>query len=877
MAAVSPLPTTKLLPPKVPAWAVARSRLDELLDHGTSSTLTLVSAPPGFGKTTLLADWAARRQLQGPVCWVGLDEHDNSRARIWRAVAAAVAERVPAHGEARESSGARASVDAANVLINRIAELDTPVVLILDDVHALGERSTLSDIAHLIKHAPPQLRLVLATRSDPSIPLGRYRLSGQLVEIRAAELAMTPDETRELLGPVADSLSQAEIETLCQRTDGWAAALRLAAISLESVENPQRFVAEFAADDRAISDYLLNEVLDQQPDELRTFLLQTSLPDRFTAELAADLTGRTDAGLVLADLDRRNLFLHRDGREDATYRYHSFFRTFLRAELMLERPDEIRGLHRIVASSSAGRGTVTERIGHAIGARDWPLTAAAATDAWPQLTLLEPPGTIRKLMHTVPPAVRRRHPTLALLDAIDLVQRGELEEGRARLDEAARAPSDPSASLLALGLMAAARAEGDMEELEQHSRELLEHGATTPRAGRSARRALRATALSQLGTSLLARGAVELAEPQLEEAIELALAEAAHFAYLNGVSQLALLQAVRGRLTRSAELATEALEFASRHGWFDLLETIGAHLALGWAHFHWDDLFTADAHFEQAGVAARVTGDRSSRAVAVLLRASCLAAEGPVGAAQGLRQLRSALGELDGAGVPAYLEGKFRAAVPSLLAERGDGAEAEALLGGESEQFVELHLLRAKLALAAGNAEQARSATGAGIDLLGPDSCYSAQIELWFLDGLVRRELRERAESRHSLERALELAAPDHYRRVFVGLGPAARLALVELVRSGTAHRSFVAELISAFDQRAPEVTITHVQLLEPLSEREKAILRYLPTMMSNLEIAGELYLSINTVKTHLRHVYRKLGVSRRRDAVERARQLSLL
>ena len=357
MAAVSPLPTTKLLPPKVPAWAVARSRLDELLDHGTSSTLTLVSAPPGFGKTTLLADWAARRQLQGPVCWVGLDEHDNSRARIWRAVAAAVAERVPAHGEARESSGARASVDAANVLINRIAELDTPVVLILDDVHALGERSTLSDIAHLIKHAPPQLRLVLATRSDPSIPLGRYRLSGQLVEIRAAELAMTPDETRELLGPVADSLSQAEIETLCQRTDGWAAALRLAAISLESIENPQRFVAEFAADDRAISDYLLNEVLDQQPDELRTFLLQTSLPDRFTAELAADLTGRTDAGLVLADLDRRNLFLHRHGREDATYRYHSFFRTFLRAELMLERPDEIRGLHRIVASSSAGRGT----------------------------------------------------------------------------------------------------------------------------------------------------------------------------------------------------------------------------------------------------------------------------------------------------------------------------------------------------------------------------------------------------------------------------------------------------------------------------------------------------------------------------------------
>ena len=382
---------------------------------------------------------------------------------MWRAIGAAVAEAVPVLGEQSVEAGARTPIDTATLLINRVAQLETPVVLILDDVHSVDERSTVGDIAHLIKLAPPQLRIVLSTRSDPPIPLDRYRLSGQLVEIRAAELAMTVDETRDMLGDVADQLSEIEIVALCERTEGWAAAIRLAAISLESAEDPHRFVADFAADDRAISDYLLNEVLDQQPEDLRTFLLRTSLPDRLTAELAAELTGRTDAGAVLAELARRNLFLHRHGRQAGTYRYHSLFRSFLQAELMRERPNEVRELHRVVASWCVVRGSVTERIRHAIGAEDWSLTAQAATDAWPQLAFLEPPGTIRKLVDTIPPEVRRSYQTLAVLEAIDLVQRGEREDAGARLSEAATA-SDPSAeSLLTVGQMAMARIDGDMD------------------------------------------------------------------------------------------------------------------------------------------------------------------------------------------------------------------------------------------------------------------------------------------------------------------------------------------------------------------------------------------------------------------------------
>ena len=602
MAVVSPLPTTKLLPPRVPVRAIARPRLHELLSKGTASTLTLVSAPPGFGKTTLLAEWAARGRRLGPVCWVGVDEEDNARARMWQAIASAVAEGVPGLGELSGETGARTPLDTATLLINRVAQHDTPVVLILDDVHSLDDRSTLGDIAHLIKHAPPQLRIVLSTRSDPPFPLDRYRLSGQLVEIRAAELAMTVDETQDMLGDVADELTDAEIEALCERTEGWAAAIRLAAISLESTDDPHRFVADFAADDRAISDYLLNEVLDQQPEDLRTFLLRTSLPDQLTADLAADLSGRADAGAVLADLARRNLFLHRHGRRAGMYRYHSLFRSFLQAELMRERPDEARELHGVVASWCVDRGTVTQRIRHAIGAEDWPLTAEVATDAWAELAFLEPPGTIRKLVDTIPPQVRHSYQTLAVLEAIDHVQRGQREEGSARLSDAATASDPSSESLLTVGRMALARIDGDMEALERRSRELLEQGTTSAASGQPARRALRTTALSHLGTSLLTRGEVDLAEAHLEEALELAVANDAHFAYLNSVSQLALLQAVRGRLAHSAELGTEAVEFASRHGWGDLLQTIGANLALGWAHFHWDDLVSAEAYFEHAGL-----------------------------------------------------------------------------------------------------------------------------------------------------------------------------------------------------------------------------------------------------------------------------------
>ena len=879
LLAASHLPTTKLLPPQVPVRAIPRPRLHRLLAKGTASTLTLVSAPPGYGKTTLLADWTAHGEPVGPVCWVGLDGDDNARARLWHAVGAAVGEAVPALRDLSPDDGAARPLEAATLLVNRVARHDGPVILVLDDLDSVDQPSTLADLAHLIKHAPPQLRIVLSTRSDPLIALDRYRLSGQLVEIRAAELAVTTDEARDLLGDVASVLADFEVEALCERTEGWAAALRLTAISLESAEDPHRFVADFAADDRAISDYLLNEVLDRQPEDLRLFLLRTSLPDRLTVELAAELAGRPDAGAVLAELARRNVFLERHGRGAGTYGYHSVFRTFLRSELARERPNEVRDLHRIVASSSGGHGTATERIRHAVGAEDWPLTAQAAAAAWPQLAFVEPPGTIRTLVDTIPPDVRGHHPTLALLDAIDLVQHGEPEAGRAGLADAATAELDPAeASLLGLGLMSKARVDGDMDELERRSRELLDHGTTPPGAGRAARQALRTTALSQLGTALLARGELDLAEIRLEEAVELAVASEAHFAYLNSISQLAVLHAVRGRLSQAAELGMEATGFAARRGWDDLPHTIGGHLALGWALLHWDDLAAARTHFEHAGAVSRATGERTARAVSALLTANCLAAEdGPVGAAAGLRGLRAALGELDGAATPVYLEGKLQAAVPNLTAEQGDVAGATALLDEVTGSFAEVEALRAKLALAEGDADAARDATARGIALVGPDTCAAAAIEIWLLDGLARRELRDRSESRASLERALALAAPDHYRRVFVGVGPAARAALVALVREGTAYRSFVAELIAAFDRRAPDVKLTHPQLLEPLSDREKAILRYLPTMMSNVEIAAELYLSINTVKTHLRHVYRKLDVSRRRDAVERARQLSLL
>ena len=873
------LPAAKLIPPRLPGRTLTRPRLLSLLEHGLESKVTLLSAPAGYGKTTLLADWGRAASVTRRTCWVSLDEDDNARARLLQAMSAAVRKELelPAQQSGRLRL-LRRTPETWSALLNRIGSLEEPLVLVLDDVHLLHAPVAIGDLTQLVRDAPENLRIVLSTRSDPALPLERYRLWDQLTEIRAADLAMTTQETRALLGALDVALEDGEIEALRERTEGWPAAICLAAISLQSADDPGSFLAEFYADDRPISDYLLTEVLSRQPYDLRLFLLRTSVAERLTPELATQLTGRTDAGAVLAQLVRGNLFTRTGGSERPSFSYHPLFRAFLQAELARLRPQEVRDLHGRVAGWSEQEGRRRDWLRHALRAADWSSAARAAAATWPRLAFFEPPGEIGRIAEAVPADALDEHPSLALLVALALLERDELEECRRRLGAAevrAAEEGDPQrlAPLQAFARMSLARLEADYDELERSSRELLDLSAWAI-PSLAERRALRAAALVNLGIVSQAHGEPEAAEATLEEALDVAQLGDATSAYVDGLSQLALLDAASGRLRRASELAGEAIDLANRRGWSSSVHAIAAYLALGWAHYHWAENDHAEAHLSLAADAARATGDRPAKGLSSLLSLYCLAAQGPAGATQAVRQLRGAMAELDGLQLAPFFAGLVAAAPPALLAARGDLDEAQAALDESTLDRPEVRLVGARVALARGDVEQARAHIDAA---LASQPSRVVQVEAWVLRALAQRQQRERGPARESLEHALELGEPDHCRRAFLGAGPAARAALVELIREGTAHRSFVAELLAAFDERAPRVGLTPAEVLEPLSEREKAILRYLPTMMSNVEIAAELFLSINTVKTHLRHVYRKLGVTRRRDAVERARELSLL
>ncbi len=313
-----------------------RPRLHALLDRGVDGPLTLVSASPGTGKTALLASWAASPGSDLDVGWLSLDRDDNWAPRFWAGVERALT------GRAR----VRPAGEPVRRIVDLVTRRDRPVALVLDDFQELESRSVLTAVQTLIDRAPPQLHVVLSTRADPRLRLHRLRLAGALTQVRAADLALTHEETRALLGPVAGGLTSEEVETLRTRTEGWAAGIRLAALSLERADDPGRFVRRFAGDDRAVADYLLGEVLERQTPDRQRFLLRTSVPDVLTAELAEELTGSRSAAADLGRLEADNFLISSDGDREVVFRYNGLLREFLRAELRRTLPAEVRTLQR---------------------------------------------------------------------------------------------------------------------------------------------------------------------------------------------------------------------------------------------------------------------------------------------------------------------------------------------------------------------------------------------------------------------------------------------------------------------------------------------------------------------------------------------------
>jgi LuxR family maltose regulon positive regulatory protein len=871
------LPATKFALPREQVEFVVRKRLLDLLTAAAERPLTLLSAPPGAGKTALLGSWVGAGLAPGPVAWVSLDAADGDRGRFWRTVLEAMRRAGLGDGINTVAPQSRPELLVA-ATAGMLDDRDEPAVLVLDDFHEVAEHVH-ADLDDLLHRPPPALRVIIATRADPPLRLGRLRLDDELTEIREPELAMTLEETTAMLIAAGVAMADGDVRRLWEHTEGWVGALRLAALSLRGHPDPGAFVDDFAGDDRAISDYLLSEVVSGMSPEVRCFLLRTSVVTELNGELANALTDRTDGHRKLAELARGGALLAPLDRRGEWYRYHSLFRELLLAELRSDLPGQLPELHRRAAVWLAANGDDARGLMHAVQAEAWDLAARVAGERWAELLMSGETGALRPLIERLPAEWTAEDPQVALAVASAALDRGDADEAARLLGQADavrdRVPEDSVArfdvAFSALQLYVA-RLRGDLEGALETGRELAREGSLEPGVVDTD---LRALALVNLGIAELWTGELEAAGHHLERASS-AAAEAGHdWIALIAVSHLAALASTQNDYPRSARLAGSALDLAARHGWERSWPAGAAYLVKAASEFLWDRSEHAAQSVALAQEALATSEERPLRAGLALLRSSMLAAQGdPESALAVLEAGEEELGDY-----PLMRGGRDHFAINQALlrAQLGERDRALGLVGGDQPDGppnLRAAVVLAQLQLAGGDGELARTTLADWADDLDSEASPYA-VQGWVVDALARETAADRAGADASLERALELAEPNGLRTSMLGFGRSLQPLLARQLRHGTSHRALVGDLIAALDGHGerPHATL----LVEPLSPRERAVLRYLPTMMSNQEIAAELFVSVNTVKTHLKAIYRKLDVADRREAVRRARQLELL
>jgi LuxR family transcriptional regulator, maltose regulon positive regulatory protein len=900
--------TTKLRPPSTRPGLVPRARLVDRLTQGLASELTLVSAPAGFGKTALLADWA--RGGRRPVAWLSLDTGDNDPARFWRHLAAAIGRLRPMVGERLGGlldPPPRSFAAVVTALVNQLAAEPDPIVLVLDDYHLVEAAPVHESVGLLVGRLPPQLRLVLAGRSDPPLALARLRARGQLVELRAADLRFTVEEAaavlREAAGP---DLPDAAVAALAARTEGWAAGLQLAGLSLQGRPDPAAFVATFSGGHRHVLDYLSEEVLDRQPEPLVRFLLETSILERLSGPLCDAVTGRSDGQQLLERVERANLFLVPLDEVRGWWRYHQLFADLLRARLQRERPDRAPELHRAAAAWHEDHGLVDDAVRHALAAGDaaW---AVGLVDRNVQALLERGEGaTLQRWLAALPAELVCSWPRLCLAQAVIALIGGRVDDAEGLLAQAQRASAaaapDPSAGEPPRGLanvpgmLAMLRAElahrrGDAggtirlarqglavtDADDRYLRYLLRWnlavGTLLQGRVRNAEAALTELAVDPwatgphryfavrahytLGQVHRARGGLGAALRSGQQALELATDPAGHPAVMVGVAHVGLAEALReqNRLDEALRHATEGVAMCRQLAY-------GQWLGTGLAILAW----TRQAQGDQAGALAAIREAEqavpSREVVADLIF--------PV-AVQRARLLL-AHGHLPEAA--------------RWVGDRGLAAEDEPSYAREREYLVLARVLLAQQAprRAVGLLERLR-------DLAATQQRTGSVIEIAALQALALDAAGDEQGALDALAEALTLAAPEGWLRVFVDEGaPMAallgRLVVAEHPRrvgsDGGVPRDHLGRLLEAFNEagtslRARAAGPVVAGLVEPLTDREVEVLALLAAGASNRQIADELVVTVETVKKHVSHILEKLGAANRTQAVARARRLGLL
>ena len=876
-----PILAAKITPPSVPAWAVPRPRITKLITQGTRwCPLTVLTGPPGAGKTMALALWTAAEP--GTVAWVGLDKFDNRPEVFWSYVMAALRRSGVAIPKTLRAAGRGRAGDEGFLLrlAAALAAQEPPVTLVLDDLHLLTEPRVLKGLDFILRNVGSSLRLAVSSRMDPLLPLHRYRLAGGLTEIRASDLAFSTAEAGLLLAQHGSKLAPGLLESLTQRTEGWAAGLRLAAMSLGTHPDPVQFVKELVTEDSALTGYLVDEVIKVQPPEVREVLLSTSILEHFSTDAAVELAGDEQAAGIITGLMRENAFVQSIG--SGQYRYHTLFAEVLRLKLRRESPDRAAALHQRAARWYERNGLLTDAVRHAAQAGDWELAASMVIDKSAIGQIIEPGNGhgLAEELASMPAdqawAVPQPHLVLAAIE----LSAGRPESSVSELTVAdsllEHLPADREAACrlaAALIRLTAALRNGDLETAAAAATraELMVNDLPRGKLGRDTE--IRARVLA-------GRGAVELWSGQLLEAaraLEAAGAAAAAADGAEGASSaglLALVEALRGRLRRAAELAGQAVLMTDEHrppGWNP---NPAALIALAWVHLERNDLREARNYLKQADDALGVSPDKLLRAVAYLAAANGALAEGRAAVAgQIIARARSA------SPVPAWLDQQLSLVESRAYAAAGDIQAAAAAAGrAGGENSLEAAVTLANAWAVAGDGDSARRALAPALAAEN-GTPYRVRLQAWLVDARLGYTSGDRARGHRSFAAALRLAEPEQLRLPFAAehswIGP----ALQRDPELAAAHRSLLAPAV--LHEQLPALARVSDQapvlVVEPLTEREREVLRHVSGMLNTAEVASEMYISVNTVKTHLRSIYRKLAAGHRAEAVRRARQLQLI
>jgi LuxR family transcriptional regulator, maltose regulon positive regulatory protein len=919
MVASAPIPAvpilaTKLYIPPPPPKVVLRARLIERLNEGLSAGrtpgLTLISAPAGFGKTTLVSEWVAG--CGRPAAWLSLDEGDSDPTRFLTYLVAALRTAAPKLGEGvlevlhASQSQPPPTESILTALLNEITTLPGNLILVLDDYHVIDSRPVDDALTFLVEHLPPQMHLVITTREDPALPIPRLRARSQLIELRAADLRFTPFEAAEFLNQVMDlNLPAEDVAALEDRTEGWIAGLQLAALSMRGHQDVAGFIQAFAGDHRFIVDYLVEEVLQRQPEAVRSFLLQTAILDRLNGPLCDAVTGLPGGKARLETLQRGNFFLIPLDDRRHWYRYHHLFADVLHMHMVTEQPDQVPALHRRASEWYEQNGSAADAIRHALAGGDFERAADLIERALPAMRQSRQESTLLGWLQALPDELLQYRPVLSVHYAGTLLQSGQLNGVEARLRDAERwleLPADMrerpifvdeedfhrlpgSVAMYRAGL---ALVRGDVADTMKYARRTLE---LAPEADYF----LRGAASALLGLASWTNGDLETAHRTFADG----MAHLQRVGYISdaigGSIALADIRITQGRLHEAMSIYERGLQLATEKGMPGLRGTADMYVGMSELHREYNDLETAMKHLLSSQELGEFAGFPQN----------------PYRWRVALARIRASQGDLDGAldllqeAEHLYVSDFFPNVRPvaaikaRIWAAQGRSAEA---LGWAREHGLSAeddlsylrefeHITLARILLARYRSDRTDKAIREAIGLLErllntaeEGGRLGSVIEILVLQALAHHAQGDLPAALLPLGQALRLAEPEGYARMFLGEGPPMAQLLHEAAGRGILP-DYTGRLLGAFEaegQRhpgeSPLLTPPSSQpLIEPLSQRELEVLRLFKTELSGPEIARELTIALSTVRTHTKSIYSKLNVKNRRAAVKRAAELNLI